>query len=328
EVASTRVLTGPNGRSKGLGYVTFATEEALGKALALDGTDMDGRTLSVQRSLPRGSRPAKGGAAASATAATPTPPPPAVAAAAAAAAAGEGEAKEAEEPNNAAKKSKKKKKKKAEGEVVVAASGIKWPAHPTTVFVRGLGLSATSQDLKEAFVGIGPVVEARVVEDKRTRETKGYGLVQFEEAEAVEKALALDGTDMCDGTAQITRSRHPAVVAARVPAPASSEGMETPNGDGGAAAADGKGRRAKGGGGSGVVATQHRPRLQLGAAIRPRALRNERSTNGAARKPVGGGATAAVAAESKGGAGEEGESSRPPPSKKSNADFRALFNGK
>lgn len=64
------------------------------------------------------------------------------------------------------------------------------------------------------------------------------------------------------------------------------------------------------------------------AAIRPRALRNERSTNAAARKPVGGGATPAVAAESKGGAREDGESSKPPPSKKSNADFRALFNGK
>ncbi|CBN77067.1 Sart3 protein [Ectocarpus siliculosus] len=360
EVASTRVLTGPNGRSKGLGYVTFANEEALAKALALDGTDMDGRTLSVQRSLPRGSRSVKGGSAASATAATPPPPPPA------AAAAGEGGAKEAEESDITAKKSKKKKKKKAEGEVVVAASGIKWPAHPTTVFVRGLGLSATSQDLREAFVGVGPMVEARVVEDKRTRETKGYGLVQFEEGEAVEKALALDGTSMCGGTAQITRSRHPAVVAAPAPAPASSDGVETPSGDGDAAPADGKGRRAndwdcpspdcdnvcfsfrtkcnrcgmgkdgtpppkelqQGGGGNSVVATQHRPRLQLGAAIRPRALRNERSTNGAARKPVGGGARTAVAAESKGGAREDGESSKPPPSKKSNADFRALFNGK
>lgn len=129
---------------------------------------MDGRTLSVQRSLPRGSRPSKGGSAASATAAT-SPPPPMPPSEAAAGGGGE---KEAEESSNTAKKSKKKKTKKAEGKVVVAANGIKWPAHPTTVFVRGLGLSATSQDLREAFVGIGPVVEARVVEDKRTRETK------------------------------------------------------------------------------------------------------------------------------------------------------------
>lgn len=85
-----------------------------------------------------------------------------------------------------AKKGRKKKKRGKEGEFVVAegggggggqgqgarGAGIKWPVHPTTVFVRGLGLTATSGMLRDAFAGVGALVEARVVADKKTQETK------------------------------------------------------------------------------------------------------------------------------------------------------------
>lgn len=159
-------------------------QEALVKALALNAADIDGRVISVERSLPRGARPAKGAAP---KAATKTADSTQKAAATAAGggdggggggdgSVGGGEERAADGANN---KKTKKKKKKAEGEVVVfgagtggSGGGIKWPVHPTTVFVRGLGISATSNDLREAFAGAGAVVEARVVEDKKTRETK------------------------------------------------------------------------------------------------------------------------------------------------------------
>lgn len=170
------------------------TQEALVKALALNGTDVDGRVLSVERALPRGARPAKG-AAAKTTAETTDATQQAAAAVAGGGGNGgvgggvgdgEGGQEGDAEGASAKKKNKKKnKKKKAEGEVVVfgagtggggggsgGGGGIKWPVHPTTVFVRGLGMSATSADLRSAFVGVGAVVEARVVEDKKTRETK------------------------------------------------------------------------------------------------------------------------------------------------------------
>ncbi|CAM9134785.1 unnamed protein product, partial [Hapterophycus canaliculatus] len=386
EVTGTRVLSTPKGRSKGLGYVTFANEEALVKALAMDGSEVEGRSLSVQRSLPRGSRPTKKTNAAAGTGAAAPTTPGTTTTAAAAIAVGEGGAEGGREEETAAKKKKKKKEKKktAEGDVVVfgggaagggsggTGGGIKWPVHPTTVFVRGLGMSATSDDLRMAFLGAGTVVEARVVEDKKTRETKGYGLVQFEEPEAIGKALALDGTSMCGGTAKVSRSRHPAVIVAPAPAP---EAAPNTNGTapGAAAAPSGGGadnnssgiqRRAndwdcpnadcdnicfsfrtscnrcgtgkdgspppkgfqQGGGsaaaGQPVATTLHRPRLQLGAAIRPRALRNKPPTNRTGATPAGVGAVAS---------GEE-ESLRllprppsPAPSK-SNADFRALLN--
>eukprot|EP00903_Cladosiphon_okamuranus_P006864 g6685.t1 len=404
EVTGTRVLTNPKGRPKGVGYVTFASEEALVKALALNGTDIDGRAISVERSLPRGARPAKG--AAHKAAAEPADSTP-TAAATTPGRGGEGrggvgdgnvgggEQGDAGEANSI----KSKKKRKAEGEVVVfgagtgaraggggGGGGIKWPAHPTTVFVRGLGMSATSSDLREAFVGAGAVVEARVVEDKKTRETKGYGLVQFEEAEAVEKALAMDGTSMCGGTAKVTRSRHPAVVVAPAPAPAPAASTETSNGSAGAAAGaavaggtDGSSNRraddwdcpnadcdnvcfsfrtmcnrcgtgkdgtpppenfrqggggVKGGGSAGepVVATLQRPRLQLGSGIKPRALRNPRSTNGAERRPVVLKKTAVAAGAAADAAAPAGGAGRSPTSAassdKTNDDFRAMLTRK
>eukprot|EP00752_Nemacystus_decipiens_P008742 g7803.t1 len=361
EVTGTRVLTNPKGRSKGLGYVTFDSEEALAKALALNGTDIDGRAISVERALPRGARPGKGAAPPKATTDTPDVSQESAAAdgsrdgvgggTSVGGGEGGGEGGDVDGANDkkAKKKKKKKKKKEAGGEVVIFGGGsggldgrgIKWPVHPTTVFVRGLGMSATSADLREAFAGAGAVVEARVVEDKKTHETKGYGLVQFEEAEAVEKALAMDGTNVCGGTAKVTRSRHPAVVvapAAPAPAPGGSTETTTP---------PPKNFRQSGGGGSGggqaggadgepVVATLHRPRLQLGAAIKPRALRNARSTNGAGRTPQGAknttaaGTTGAAPGSANGGeaGGVGGSAESTAPSKKSNADFRAMLTRK
>lgn len=193
-------------------------QEALSKALALDGTEIDGRTMSVRKSLPRGSRPPKGGgastsASASANRGVSDRRPPATAAAdAAPSSAGvaadskgsdvaggldavkaigggggesrggnggslDGDGTEGEEGKG---KKKKKKKKKDKGDVVEgSAGGIKWPVHPTTVFVTGLGSGATSAGLREAFLPAGAVVEARVVEDKKTHKTKARNTIRY-----------------------------------------------------------------------------------------------------------------------------------------------------
>lgn len=177
---------------------TNIMQESLANALKLNGTDVDGRAIEVQKSLPRGSRPPKGSSKQS-SAATPAPAPtrptletPTLPAAAAAAVSGSGSATEkgaregegeggvsvSGDGGDGSESKAKKKKKKDKGEVVVAEGGagaggaIKWPVHPTTVFVRGLGLTATSKDLREAFVGVGEVVEARVMADKKTHELK------------------------------------------------------------------------------------------------------------------------------------------------------------
>lgn len=74
-----------------------------------------------------------------------------------------------------AKKGKQKKKKKGGGdgkEALVGAGGVKWPVHPTTVFVKGFGVETTSEGLRGAFLCAGSVLGARVVQDKKTQEKK------------------------------------------------------------------------------------------------------------------------------------------------------------
>ncbi len=58
DVAEAVVITDrATGRSKGFGFVTFTTEEAAQNALALDGREVEGRTIIVNVAKPREERP-------------------------------------------------------------------------------------------------------------------------------------------------------------------------------------------------------------------------------------------------------------------------------
>lgn len=61
-VEATVVIDRATGRSKGFGFVTFATEEAANRARAeLDGSMLDGRTIKVDEPRPREDRGPRGG---------------------------------------------------------------------------------------------------------------------------------------------------------------------------------------------------------------------------------------------------------------------------
>jgi RNA recognition motif-containing protein len=61
EVQSAEVATGPDGRSRGFGFVEMATPEGTETAMrALNGSALDGRTIRVEKSVGRGPR-ARGG---------------------------------------------------------------------------------------------------------------------------------------------------------------------------------------------------------------------------------------------------------------------------
>lgn len=49
------------GRSKGFGFVTFASEESAQKALEMDGKEVEGRTIVVNIAKPRENRTGGGG---------------------------------------------------------------------------------------------------------------------------------------------------------------------------------------------------------------------------------------------------------------------------
>ncbi|MFQ5418463.1 MAG: RNA recognition motif domain-containing protein [Myxococcota bacterium] len=65
------------------------------------------------------------------------------------------------------------------------------------LYVGNLSFSATEEELRELFEQHGTTVSVRVITDRETGRSRGFGFVEFEEESAAEKALqALNGADM------------------------------------------------------------------------------------------------------------------------------------
>lgn len=65
------------------------------------------------------------------------------------------------------------------------------------LYVGGLPYSTTDQELEEVFAAHGKVVSAKVITDRESGRSKGFGFVEFESAEEAQAAIkALDGSDL------------------------------------------------------------------------------------------------------------------------------------
>ena len=62
------------------------------------------------------------------------------------------------------------------------------------LFVGGLSWNTDNAGLEEAFASFGEIQEAKVITDRETGRSRGFGFVTFANAEDAEKALTLDGT--------------------------------------------------------------------------------------------------------------------------------------
>jgi RNA recognition motif-containing protein len=67
----------------------------------------------------------------------------------------------------------------------------------TKLYVGGLPYSVTEQQLSELFAQQGTVSSAKVITDKFTGQSRGFGFVEMSTAEEAKKAIsALNGTQM------------------------------------------------------------------------------------------------------------------------------------
>lgn len=67
------------------------------------------------------------------------------------------------------------------------------------IFVSNLGYSFSTEDLTELFAAYGAVDSARVITDKFTKQSRGFGFVEMSDETAATKAIKdLNGT-MQDG---------------------------------------------------------------------------------------------------------------------------------
>ncbi|KAF5193435.1 Glycine-rich rna-binding protein 2 protein [Thalictrum thalictroides] len=67
----------------------------------------------------------------------------------------------------------------------------------TKLFVGGLSFGTDDQQLKEAFSSFGDVTEARVITDRDSGRSRGFGFVSYNDEESANSALsAMDGQDV------------------------------------------------------------------------------------------------------------------------------------
>lgn len=101
------------------------------------------------------------------------------------------------------------------------------------IYVGNLGYDMTDDELKAAFQAYGEVDSARVITDRDTGRSKGFGFVEMSDNDQAVAAIdALNGTELGDRTITVNEAR---------PKP--------PRGDYGGGG--GGGRRRSGGGGGG-----------------------------------------------------------------------------
>ena len=76
------------------------------------------------------------------------------------------------------------------------------------IYVGGLPYSATEQQLSDLFTAHGSVESARVITDKFTGQSRGFGFVEMSTAEEAQKAIsALNATQMDGRTLTVNEAK-------------------------------------------------------------------------------------------------------------------------
>ena len=83
------------------------------------------------------------------------------------------------------------------------------------IFIAGLNYSISDSELSELFTAYGEVSSARVIKDRQTGRSKGYGFVEMTDEEAGKKAIEeLNGQEV-QGRAIVVSAARPKTDAPR-----------------------------------------------------------------------------------------------------------------
>jgi cold-inducible RNA-binding protein len=76
------------------------------------------------------------------------------------------------------------------------------------IYVGNLSFDTRDNDLESAFAAFGAVSSARVIMDRETNRSKGFGFVEMDSKEDGERAIAeLDGTDFQGRNVKVNEAR-------------------------------------------------------------------------------------------------------------------------
>jgi cold-inducible RNA-binding protein len=75
------------------------------------------------------------------------------------------------------------------------------------LFVGGLSWDTTAEGMRQAFQACGEVVDAKVITDRDTGRSRGFGFVTFADNEAAQRAVQeLDGSNLDGRTIRVSEA--------------------------------------------------------------------------------------------------------------------------
>lgn len=76
------------------------------------------------------------------------------------------------------------------------------------IYVSNLGFNVQDEDLKEFFTPYGEVTSAKIINDRETGRSRGFGFVEMSDDAAAKKAIAeLDGGDVEGRTIKVMEAK-------------------------------------------------------------------------------------------------------------------------
>ncbi len=75
------------------------------------------------------------------------------------------------------------------------------------IYVGGLPYSVNDDQLEEVFSEFGPVQTARVITDRMTGQSRGFGFVEMDEADAAKAISSLNGSQLGGRTLTVNEAR-------------------------------------------------------------------------------------------------------------------------
>lgn len=78
---------------------------------------------------------------------------------------------------------------------------------PTKLFVGGLSADMTTEDLRTAFAKFGAIIDAAVIADRATRQSRGFGFVTYSSSTAAETAIKeMNGVEVDGHALKVNRA--------------------------------------------------------------------------------------------------------------------------
>ncbi|KAA8499475.1 DAZ-associated protein 1 [Porphyridium purpureum] len=188
------------GRPRGFGFVTFGTEEALNEAVQGRHT-IDGRTIEAKIAVPRGEYVARNAGAQGYPQQQQQPPPQ--------------QQQQQQPPSSHVQSQQLQQQPQMQG--APGGAGAYQPFQAPTqsfrtgpggvesdnrtrnkIFVGGIPTSVDNDELRDFFSAFGPVLDASVMLDRETGNSRGFGFVTFGDPASMEKVVGVGRTSNKD----------------------------------------------------------------------------------------------------------------------------------